>query len=339
MPTRGLIAAAALAFTVASLHGARAAQAQNSVAPAAHWGMLTYPEAGQVQQIGFQHFLFTEFGKPGDGRYGDYGDMPTMGLSFLTLSNTRIMKRDGDLASNVLFASTLQVGWAGRQPGAFLQNQVQHNWDELAYVPRGREREAFDVGYNGEVAYWFLRSAVNRQGERVAVRTPLFVAAGFGVGTLMIDGYMALGVRHLVGPAVLWDWSRDIFFLSLSAISRLGLPLSTCQFDFLKGVCGFDPVAPYYVASQISLTAHLAQAYFPVQVELGYTGDSGLFVDKMRNPMPERFWTLRLVMSSFVFEIANDAQGDKDIGPTVATRFFINFAPGTPFVGKLLNVL
>jgi hypothetical protein len=266
-----------------------------------------------------------------------------MGFTFLTLSNTRVLKRDSDLASNVLFASTLQLGYTGDQPGFFFQNDVQHNLDNYAFVPRGRERKTFDAGYNGEVDYWFLSSSINRQGERVSVRTPFFVTAGLGLSTLMVDGYTAVGMRHLVGPYFLWEHTRRFFYLSFSAMARLGVPITTCYFPSLVGVqwngCAFHPVAPYYVVNQISLAAHLVEHWFPVILEIGYTGDSGLFIDELRRPMPERFWTARANIGDFTFEISNDTFGNKDIGPTFAARIFVNLSPGTPYLGKLLGLL
>jgi len=315
----------------------RAARAQNSVAPAAHWGMVTYPEEQQTQQIGLQHFLFTEFGKPGDGRYGDFSDMESMGFTFLTFSNTRVLKRDGDVVSNVLYASTVQVGYTGHQPGFFFQNDVQHNLSNYAFVPRGRERTFPDLGYDGEVAYWFLRSAINQHGERVMVPTPFFVSGGLGVSTVMVDGYTAVGVRHLEGPYLFGPKIRRWIYLSFSAMARLGVPITSCQFGWTR--CAFPTVAPYYVVNQISVTGHFIEHWFPVRLEIGYTGDSGLFLDKLRRPMPERFWTVRVGLGDFTFEIANDSFGDKDIGPTFAARFFVNLSPGTPFLGWLLNKL
>jgi hypothetical protein len=322
-----------LVFVLSNLVPA-SAFGQSGALPAAHWGMTTYPESRVSQHMGLQHFLFTEFGKPGDGRYGDLGEMPTMGLTFLTLSNTRVLRRKEDVSSNVLFTSTFQIGRSGDQPGRFLQNQVEHNLDELAFVPRGEVRRATDVGYAGEVSYHFLRSAISRTGQPVARRTPVFIAAGFGVSTLYTEGYTSLGIRDLIGPYFLKNLTRDFFYLSLSSMVRLGIPVDQCLRD-----CAFENPAPFYLLGQITGTLHLLEPWYPIRFEWGITGHSGLFVDHLRDPMPERFYTARLGLGDLVFELSNDSYGDKDVGPTVALRLLFNITPGTPFLGNLINLL
>ena len=55
-------------------------------------------------------------------------------------------------------------------------------------------------------------------------------------------------------------------------------------------------------------------------VEAGWTGHTGLFIDKQRRAMPEKCWTFHLSFGPFNFEVSNDSMGNKDIGPTVALR-------------------
>jgi hypothetical protein len=319
----------------------RAAGAQGAASPGPHFGFVAFPEMAPAQQIGAQVTLFTEYGKPGDGRYGDHDDLPTMGINLLTISNTRVLNRKDDVASNLLFTSTLQLGRTSDQPARFFQNQVRHRMIEADFVPRGRVRNEVEFGYGGQVVYRFNRDAWSNKGDLVRTPTPMFVLSGFNFGTLFSDGYVGLGIRDLIGPYFLYDRAKRWFYVSFSAMSRLGVPFRSCPVtEAIPGLsCGLDATAPYYMANQLSFSLHLFEAFYPLRAEVGFMGHTGLFVDKVRSPMAERFWTFRLYLGDFVFEIANDSGGHKDIGPTMATQVFYNVPIGTKFFGNLVNVL
>jgi uncharacterized membrane protein len=76
-----------------------------------------------------------------------------------------------------------------------------------------------------------------------------------------------------------------------------------------------------------------------MRFEYALSGHSGLFIDKLRHPMPERFYSVRVGIGDVIFEIANDSYGNKDIGPTVAVRLFMNIAPGTTFFSNFVGLL
>jgi hypothetical protein len=329
-----------LALVLLSPAFATVARAQGTASPGPHFGFSAFPELAPVHQIGLQFALFTEYGKPGDGRFGDYDGLPTMGINLLSLSNTRVLNRNDDLSSNLLFTSTFQLGWSNDAVTRRLQNQVRHRMLKVDYVARGRTREQFEVGYGGQIVYRIIRDAWSKQGEPVHVPTPLFALAGFNVGSLFADTYVGLGLRNLIGPYFLYERVRRVFFLSFSVMSRLGMPFSTCGVvDKIGLECALQTPATYYLANQASVTVHLLEAWYPIRAELGWMGHTGIFVDRDRQPMPERFWTFRLSLGDFVFEIANDSGGRKDIGPTMATQIYYNVPIGTPFFSNLLNVL
>ena len=113
-------------------------------------------------------------------------------------------------------------------------------------------------------------------------------------------------------------------------MARLGVPV--------RGLA-FPHTSHSYYLAQVSGAVHLLQAFYPIVVEAGWTGHTGLFIDKQRRAMPEKHWTFHLSFGPFNFEVSNDSMGNKDIGPTVALRAMYTVAPGADFLHDLLDVL
>jgi hypothetical protein len=319
-----LLAAAALVAATGEV------RAQAAGSPAGHWGLLAYPELNRTHQIGLQQMLFTEYGKPGDGRYGDFGNMQTMGINLITLSNTRQLARRSSLDGNLLYTSTLNIGASWDWPTEFLQNDVRHNMSNLEFVPRGRTRTAPELIYGGEFVYRVFSHSHTDTGFVDRTPTPFFILAGFQVGSLSQEGYVGAGVRRLDNQYLLSPAVRRFFALSVSAMARLGVPVPGFAFQH---------TAHSYSLAQVSGAVHLFEAFYPIVVEFGWTGHTGIFIDKERRPMPEKYWTFHLSFGPFNFEVSNDSMGDKDIGPTVGLRAIYSVSPGTNFLHNLLDVL
>ena len=312
------------------LVGVPAALAQGAGSPAGHWGLLAYPELDRTHQIGFQQMLFTEYGKPGDGRYGDIGDMPTIGINLLTMSNTRQLARRSNVDGNLLYTSTLNLGASWDGMTEYLQNDVRHHMSQLEFVPRGRTRTMPEASYGGEFIYRVLSHNHSESGSIYLMPSPFFLLGGFQFGTLSQEGYVGAGVRHLGNEYLLSPEVRRFLSVSVSAMARLGVPV--------RGLA-FPHTSHSYYLAQVSGAVHLLQAFYPIVVEAGWTGHTGLFIDKQRRAMPEKYWTFHLSFGPFNFEVSNDSMGNKDIGPTVALRAMYTVAPGTNFLHNLLDVL
>ena len=61
-----------------------------------------------------------------------------------------------------------------------------------------------------------------------------------------------------------------------------------------------------------------------VEIEGGYTIDSGLFTNFQGSTIEERFWTLGLRVRNFSLESWNDQANGTDFGPTYGIRFTYN---------------
>ena len=328
-PRSAVACAAALVLTVLAVP----AFAQNAAAPSVHWGMSAFPEFAQVQQIGLQEFLFTEFGKPGEGRYGDLGEMPTTGFNILSLSNNRVLGRREYIESNLLYSSTIDVGFTHDRFTEFLQNDVQHTLSNIEHVPRGRTHDWAPVlGYTGEVVYRFISTSWTNDGGLATFPTPMFASAGFHLGTMYEEAYASVGLRRHAGPWFLPPWFRRYVYPSISAMVRGGV--------LHKGFI-FQDLSPAYALGQATLALHVAEGWYPILLEFGMSGHSGFFIDVAKQPMAEHFYIGRVSLGDFTFELTNDSFGDKDSGPTVGVRLFMSLIAGTQrsFIQKMLSYL
>ncbi len=87
----------------------------------------------------------------------------------------------------------------------------------------------------------------------------------------------------------------------------------------------FQEVAPqsYILQGSVSYGWHTGEQYPLVELELGATLDSGLFVDLKGDALEERFWTLAPRAYPFTIETWNDQLNRKDFGPTYGVRLMM----------------
>jgi hypothetical protein len=314
---------------------AREASAQAVVAPSSHWGALMYPELAPATHVGVNFVAFTQFGKDVAGVHDPYNfQTQSVGFNLLSLSNTRGLFRDKAYWSNLLYRSTLVLGYSDDEPTEWFQNEVIHGPRGLAKIPREGVRTAFEGGYSGELNYQLLSLESRRDGVRY-IPAPLFVGGGFAVGTVQQEAFAQLGIREFELLPILREWGLHRYaFLTFSAMARTGTAY---------GGPTFRHVASYYLLAQGSLALHLAQFSFPWVIELGMTGSSGVFLSKEKSteaePIPpsliEQFWCLRVQIGDFTFETFNDQLGHKDKGPTYGVRIFYNLNPYS-WIGRWL---
>jgi hypothetical protein len=310
------------------------AHAQN-LGPGLHWGALAYPEIEPARQFGYQIFLFSEFGQPGDGRYSE-AYQSTIGLNLLTVSSTRDLARNVANPNTLLFRSTLVAGASYDPIPRALQNHFIHRCGGLAalrcrngqipYVPRGQTRTSPEFGYSGELTARVLSLGRSELGEPRLFASRLFISGGFWLSTIDNELYAQLGLYRfplIVGR--MRDWRSCIYFY-LSGMARAGAAIGGVPVPW-RGPA-FEDVASEYLTSQGSLGVVLFESVFPVGLEVGITGSTGLFVDGTGRGIPEKLISIRLEVGDLVFETFNDLINDKDMGPTFGVRAFYNASPG-----------
>ncbi len=333
--------------------------------PAGHWGALMYPDTEPTQRLGFGILAFTQFGKDTnpDGtpvlrdpclaaRDGDlsvhcgdpdpYNDIDeTIGLNIASYSSTRPLLRFKSNGSNLLYTHLLTVGWVNDFITETYQNRAIHAVADLQEIPRGEKActddfewgspSCYVLGYSGALNYHFQSFDSHRDG-RVVRPTPLFVGAGFAVSTVYNEAYAQMGVRRFDLSSPLWPDAARVVYLSVSAMTRLGAAY--------RGLV-FDHVASHYASAQAGIGLHFARYHWPVHLELGVSGSSGLFQASRRpkvgdvedeRPQPstaleEQFWDLRLEIGAFTFETFNDQLGGKDKGPSYGAMISYTIVP------------
>ncbi|MFT3926559.1 MAG: hypothetical protein QM778_28700 [Myxococcales bacterium] len=353
------------------------ASAQSNQAPGSHWGASMYPRLQRGYSVGFEILGFSQFGKDARGSDGavlkpgecsnpsmqgsmatpcavrdPYNDIDeTVGLNVIGFSWTHPLQRFNLNRSNLLFTLNVIGGWVGDKITQLYQNDVIHNLAKLRHIPREKVAcenysnfaECGIFGAGGELTYQF--HSFDRGPKRLGLRpTPLFLSGGGMLSNVVSDLYVQAGVKRfeLWGPA--WPKLDRIVSLSISTLVRGGV--------LLNGFV-FQEVGNYYVAADGTVGLHFAKYDFPVTLEFGYTGSSGMFVNARRQlasdgreiqsgpfpqALPERFYHLRVEIGEFAFETYNDAPGGKDKGPSFGARVLYNFVPGT-WEGNLIDRL
>lgn len=360
-----------LSTAVALLWVARPCSAQLNVAPSSHWGASMYPTLEPGVTLGYEILGFTELGKDvradgapltadecrsalaerdlpsrapcgGADRYNHIRQ--TIGLNLIGFSYTHPLRRYRVQGSNLLFTSSVVVGWVGDSTTEFYQNEIIHRVARLQRIRReavacprgelGRFVDCFAFGYGGELDYRL--HSFDQERRRLGIReTPFFVGAGFFASNIESELYTHLGLRRfdLTGP-LLPRLGRFVY-LSLSAMGRAGL--------LVRGAI-FEHLANQYAAVDGALALHLLPYHWPIVVEFAFTASTGQFVVAPRTvaadgrelqsepPPPalaERMYRLRVELGEFVFETYNDSPGGKDKGPSFGARAMYRFTPGT----------
>lgn len=371
-----VVRAAALAVALCGvLHGADA-RAQSTHAPGSHWGASGYPRLTEGLSVGFELLGFTEFGKDtnpapptSDGtpltadecrdarraqgldrsepcgvrdRYNHVGE--TIGLNLLTFNYTHALERFNLRSSNVLFTTTVVLGWVGDTVTEWYQNDVIHRALGLQRIPRdgvacdgGDDDNAWRCGIwgiGGDLTYQVY--SLDRGRGRLGMRpTPLFVGGGGMVSNVMSDIHVQFGFRRFELWGEAWPRVNRIVSLHISGVARGGV---------LAPGAIFDNVASHYAAANASVGLRLAKYRWPINIEFGYTGSTGMFVEQPRTTngegdevqsqrlplgIAERFYNLRVELGEFAFETYNDSAGGKDKGPSFGARILYTFSPGT----------
>lgn len=278
-----------------------------SPAPSVHWGAIAYPELERTLTAGLTVNRFTQF----DGAGKQYNDITqTSGFNFLSASWTERLSRLPGWNSN------LTVGAGPTQDGftRFLQNDVVHKLRNLTPVPVGDKRAATDFMFGGSLTRWASLLGKREEG---------FAGLGTDTGSLYHEVYGRLGVRRLspADAAALFlgsvpPWLRETSrHLRLSAMGRYGR---------LFGGSAYPIVAPQSWLGQVSIGVgdyERRDGEPPCwEVELAFTVDSGLFVDRHGDALEERFVSLALRYGAVTFETWNDLINQKDYGPTFGAR-------------------
>ncbi len=277
-----------------------------SLAPSVHWGAIAYPEHERTLTAGLTVNRFTEFDGAGK-RYNDIAE--TSGFNFLSASWTERLSRFPGWTTN------LTVGVGPPQDGftRFLQNDVVHKLRNLTPVPVGAKRTATDFMVGGSVTRWTSLLGTREEG---------FAGMGADSGSLYHEIYGRLGLRRASladavavfgGSAPRWLEQASRYF-RVSAMGRYGR---------LYGGSAYPVVAPQSWLGQVSIGVgdYDRRDGDPShwEVELAFTVDSGLFVDRYGDAIEERFVSLALRYRAVTFETWNDLINQKD-GPTFGAR-------------------
>jgi hypothetical protein len=301
-----------------------------------------YPSLEPKQEAGLNFVLFSEYGKnmdenrfatgDGSGERDPYNHQTeTVGFNFVSLSNTRPLRRDEAYTSNLLYRATIIAGVADDHATRWFQNKIIHETADLPPIPRDDTLNVKDdgikavvAGYSGELNYRFL--ALSRRGEGYRMTpTPLFVGGGMSVSTVQLEAFTQLGFRNL---EVLTKY-REVFYVTLSSMTRVGTLMPSLIFDDLAG---------YYVSAQGSVGLHFAESSFPVALEFGVTGTSGSFLERGRDErdestplqpsLRERFMSAQATIGDFSFQTYNDLIAGKDKGPTYGASISYTLSRG-----------
>jgi hypothetical protein len=340
------------------------ARAQAGQAPGSHWGASMYPRTEPSVVVSFEILGFTELGKdtrsdgaplePDEcdeaaasggqcGTRDPYNWMDqTIGLNVIDLSFTNPLRRFHHSRSNLLITTNLVGGWVSDTITRFYQNEIIHDAIGIQHVPREDVACAGDrdplhcgiLGFGGELTY--AVDSFDRGYRRFGVRrTPIFVGGGGMVSNVSSDMHVQAGLKRYELWGSAWPRLDRIVSISVSTLVRGGV---------LFGGWVFPHVANHYFAADGSFALHLAKYSWPVTIEFGMSGTTGMFIDAPRKkaadgreiqsgPQPralsERFYRLRVELGEFAFETFNDSPGGKDKGPSFGAQVLYTFVPGT----------
>ena len=352
--------------------------AQNSVFPAPHWGGVIYPSLRPTKRIGIHFVGFTQYGKELDQSdnyvFEPYNDIDkTLGFNLIAASNTRYVKQ-GFFRSNLTYRSMIFAGITDDHVPRFLQNIIAHKvvprikrQDDALPVPRNTtdthtpERISLGptradlFGYSGELDLRLFSRSNSKAGGLQFIPTGFFVGGGFSFSTLQHELYVQFGAHpfkryDLPGLfRIILDWRM----LSLSAMSRLGV---------LQPGWIFGNIASRYVIVQgtVSGVFRLWLDY-PIKIDFSIASTTGMFVQardpaeiqkiitiderkpedvyQTKEPLKERYYSLKVLIGSFIFETYNDSYGGKDKGPSFGARFSLVVSPDNKRLWGLLDWL
>jgi len=292
------------------LAAAAPAGAEN-VAPSVHWGALAFPDQQPTLQAGVTFNRFTEFNRQGQ-RFN--GIQESAGFNFATVTwSERLPRLDGWIAN-----LTMGGGPTGPDPSEYLQNKFIHRLLTIQPVPVGTKRGGADFMVNGSLTKWF---------PLLGGRDTAFAGVAFATGSLYHEAIAQAGLRRfsLEDVAESWRGSAPASIEWLSRYVRFSLMGRYSRIY----ESGYHEVAPqsYLGQATISLARYGNSTDVPDwELEIGYSIDSGLFVNTLGNSIEKRFGTVAIRFPYGVFEYWNDALGRTDIGPTGGGRLMLDVA-------------
>ena len=270
-----------------------------TTAQSSHWGALVFPDHERTVALGFTTDRFTEF----DGTGNRYNDIrQTSGFNFWSLSWTERLEHFKGWNANL----TVGAGPTGDRFSRYLQNDVVHKFRGLTPVPVGATRDAIDFMTSGTLTRWTGLLG----GDDV-----FFYGVGGAAGSLYYEPYVQMGFRRLSLLEFVPVVSNYIRF---SALARAGRPFSGAA---------FQQIANHSYLGQVSVgigNYRRKDCDIPVELEVGLTVDSGLFVDHRGGSLEERFVTAALRVSAVSFETWNDLINQKDYGPSFGARVTVD---------------
>jgi hypothetical protein len=287
-----------------------------SPAPSVHWGALGYPDQERTLDAGLTINRFTEFGPNGKTHYNAIRE--TDGFNFVTLSWTEKWNKFKGFDTNL----TIGAGPTRDQPSRYFQNDVAHGiFFPSPLVPVAATRNATDYMLSGAVTKW---------GELFGQPDTGYVGVGVATGTLYQEGFGRLGVRRL----------------ALDSLARTVTGRDLAGLQFISQFVRFSAMARYgrlaggsvYHSSTIAANSYLGQVSVSLanykdmepgdpprwELEIGYTIDSGLFVNPNGDSIRERFGSLTIRFPYGAFELWDDFVQGTDIGPTYGARLMFD---------------
>lgn len=169
-----------------------------------------------------------------------------------------------------------------------------------------------------------LQGSLTRWGDLATSGKIAFAGIAFSSGSLYheIDGQ--LGIRRWSPLAMIQELAGFPPNRWLEIFKRFGVSL-IARYGRLYSGATFQEVAPqsYILQGSVSYGWHTGAQHPLLELELGATLDSGLFVDLKGDALEERFWTLALRAYPFTIETWNDQLNRKDFGPTYGVRLMM----------------
>ncbi|MDE3035971.1 MAG: hypothetical protein KGO52_10180 [Nitrospirota bacterium] len=150
-----------------------------------------------------------------------------------------------------------------------------------------------------------------------------FAGIGVAMGSLYQEPYAQAGLRRVALSDVAQSWFGETSpalrtfsnWVRFSAMGRYGR---------LYGGSAFPVIAPQSYLGQFSISAGDYRASRNEadtwEVEMAFTVDSGLFVDRKGDALEERFASIAFRYSFVSFETWNDMINRKDYGPSYGAR-------------------
>jgi hypothetical protein len=269
-------------------------------AQSVHWGAMAFPDHDRTLALGTTVVdRFTEFDGAGN-RYNDINE--TIGLNFFSLSWTERLESFKGWNTNI----TVGGGPTSDGFSRFLQNDVIHKLRGFDPVPVGNKRTAFDFMVSGTLTRWISLFGSD---------DVFYAGVGAAGGSLYYEPYVQAGFRRLsIFNAVpfLSDYVR------LSVLGRYGRPFNSSAFREVSDRSWIGQASVGFGNYRNWATDT------PWEIEIAGTIDSGLFIDRQKASLEERFVSVAVRYAAVVFESWNDLINQKDYGPTFGARLTID---------------